>query len=62
MSSGYNPKLTPDDENFLKNFGISFGFNTPKVTTGTVDSTEQATVGDSNEEVPTIFKEDGSVD
>lgn len=30
MSSGYDPKLTPDDENFLKNFNITFGFNTPR--------------------------------
>jgi hypothetical protein len=30
MASGYDPKLTPDDENFLKNFYISFGFNNPK--------------------------------
>lgn len=29
MASGYDPKLTPDDENFLRNFYINFGFNTP---------------------------------
>lgn len=30
MASGYDPKLTPDDENFLRNFYITFGFNSPK--------------------------------
>ena len=30
MASGYDPKLTPDDRNFLENFYVTFGFDNPK--------------------------------
>ena len=63
MSSGYNPKLTPDDENFLKNFYITFGFNTPKSTSQNSSSgIENAGEENGSGTTPTIFKEDGNID
>ena len=63
MGSGYNPKLTPDDENFLKNFYITFGFNNPKPSSQSSTGTENLSEEAGNEdETPTIFGDDGKVD
>ena len=63
MGSGYNPKLTPDDENFLKNFYISFGFNSPKPAAQSGTGTGNVGGGTGNgDETLTIFGDDGKVD
>ena len=61
MASGYDPKLTPDDENFLRNFYITFGFNSPKKagSTGT-DTSEDAAKQDRVEGV--VYNEQGEID
>lgn len=61
MASGYDPKLSPDDENFLKNFYITFGFNNPRTTGSTSGSSEGNTSGYTGSSKP-IVDENGNVD
>lgn len=62
MASGYDPKLTPDDENFLRNFYITFGFNSPKKagSAGGTDTSEDAAKQDRIEGV--VYNEQGEID
>jgi hypothetical protein len=63
MASGYDPKLTPDDENFLRNFYITFGFNQPKKSgtmSGDKDVKEDVVPDDRIEGV--IYNDKGEID
>lgn len=60
MSSGYNPKTNPDDENFLRNFKITYGINNPASTVTGNTSSENGENGVVKEDTP--FNETGNVD
>lgn len=61
MASGYDPKLTPDDENFLNNFYINFGFKDPKKTVDSSNGSE-GSASDEDKIPGIIYTKDGEID
>ena len=61
MASGYDPKVTPDDENFLRNFYITYGFKNPKPASTATDSEGDTTSRSSDSSKP-VIDEKGNVD
>ena len=64
MGSGYNPKANPDDENFLRNFKIAYGINTPApVAASSTGNTGGGTGnGGGGVKEDTLFDNTGNVD